>query len=190
MKIRRSGTISDDVIDKRAETRGSAARGMGGLPIPGGAKGGIGGIILMIVLALLGGSQILGGGGSSNEGGLGDILGKIGVAPPTTSPRSNSVEGASDPEANTVEWVELVLDDIQDSWEVQFQQGGSTYERAKLVLFEDGVETGGCGFAPSQVGPFYCPADKYVYLDLSFFEELSTKYDAAGDFAPAYVIAH
>ena len=191
MKIRRRGTISDDVIDKRAQTRGSTgARGMG-LPIPGGARGGIGGIILMIVLALLGGSQVIGGGGGgSGDGGLGDILGKIGVAPPTTGPRSNSVEGAPDPEADTVEWVTVVLDDIQDSWEVQFQQGGSTYERAQLVLFEDGVDTGGCGFAPSQVGPFYCPADKSAYLDLSFLEELNVKYEAPGDFAPAYVIAH
>jgi predicted metalloprotease len=193
MKIRRRGTISDDVIDRRAETRGSAGgRGMGGFPIPGGAKGGIGGIFLMIILAIFGGSQVIGGGGGggSSEGGLGDIFGKIGVAPATTTPRSNSVEDAPDPEADTVEWVKVVLDDIQDSWEVQFQQGGSTYERAKLVLFEDGVETGGCGFAPSQVGPFYCPADKTAYLDLSFLEELETKYKAEGDFAPAYVIAH
>ncbi len=192
MKIRRRGNISDDVIDRRAETRGSGARGMGGLPIPGGMKGGLGGILVMIVLALIGGSQVIGGGGggSSSDGGLGDIFGGVGGPVPTTTPRTNSASEEVDLRADPVEWVTIVLDDIQDSWEVQFQQGGSTYERAKLALFEDGVETGGCGFAPSQVGPFYCPADKTAYLDLSFIEELATKYEAEGDFAPAYVLAH
>lgn len=138
--------------------------------IPGGAVGGIGGIggiIIMIVLALLGGGQLTGGGGSS-----------------LSSP-ANSEE-----DADTVEWITLVLDDIQDSWVNQFQQTGDEYERAKLVLFEQGVDTGGCGFAPSEVGPFYCPADKSVYIDLSFFRELESRFDAPGDFAPAYVIAH
>ena len=187
MKIRRGGQISDDVIDKRAETRG--ARGAGRLAIPGGAKGGIGGIIIMIILALLGGSQVIGGGGSS-EGGLGDILGKAVSGAQQPDALSTAVPGAPDPEADTVTWVSYVLDDIQDSWTAQFQASGNTYERAKLVLFEDGVNTGGCGFAPSEVGPFYCPADKSVYLDLSFFDELAGKYNAPGDFAPAYVIAH
>ena len=188
MKIRRGGTISDDVIDKRAETR--AAGGRNGLSLPGGAKGGLGGIVVLIILALLGGSQVLGGGGGSGNGGLGDILGQIvnGVQPPGAL--STSVPGAPDPQADTVEFVSFVLDDIQDSWTAQFKASGSTYERAKLVLFEQGVQTGGCGFAPSEVGPFYCPADKTVYLDLTFFDELATKYKAPGDFAQAYVIAH
>ncbi|MGE0600385.1 MAG: neutral zinc metallopeptidase [Dehalococcoidia bacterium] len=188
MKIRRGGTISDDVIDKRAETR--AAGGRAGLSLPGGAKGGIGGIILMLILALLGGSQLIGGGSGSGNGGLGDILGQIvnGVQPPGAL--STAVPGAPDPQADTVEFVTYVLDDIQDSWTAQFQASGSSYERAKLVLFEQGVQTGGCGFAPSEVGPFYCPADKTVYLDLSFFDDLATKYKAPGDFAQAYVIAH
>lgn len=186
MKIRRGGEISDDVIDKRAETR---AAGAGGFSMPGGAKGGIGGIIMLIIVALLGGSQLLGGGGSSG-GGLGDILGQIagGVQPPGAL--STAVPGAPDPQADQVEWVTIVLDDIQDSWTAQFQQGGGTYERAKLVLFETGVTTQGCGSAPSEVGPFYCPADKTVYIDLTFFDDLATKYKAPGDFAPAYVIAH
>lgn len=188
MKIRRGGQISDDVIDKRAETRAGGG-GRGGLTIPGGAKGGIGGIVMLLILALLGGSQVLGGSGSGG-GGLGDILGEIagGAQPPGAL--STAVPGAPDPDADTVEWVKYVLDDIQDSWEARFQQGGGKYERAKLILFEQGVNTGGCGFAPSEVGPFYCPADKTVYLDLSFFKDLETKYRAPGDFAPAYVIAH
>lgn len=186
MKIRRGGTISDDVVDKRAETR--AAAGTGGLSIPGGAKGGIGGIIIALILALLGGSQLLGGG--SGGGGLGDILGKSlsGVQP--TDSLSTAVPGAPDPDADQIEWISYVLDDIQDSWTAQFQQAGGTYERAKLILFEQGVNTGGCGFAPSEVGPFYCPADKSVYLDLTFVDDLKEKYNAPGDFALAYVIAH
>jgi predicted metalloprotease len=168
MKIRRGGQISDDVIDKRAETR--AAGGMGGLRIPGGAAGGIGGIggiIVLLILLLLGGGQLTGGGNSLS-----------------------GVPGAPEADADTVEWITIVLDDIQDSWVAEFQQTGDTYERAKLVLFEQGVNTGGCGFAPSEVGPFYCPADKSVYLDTSFFRELETRFNAPGDFAPAYVIAH
>lgn len=188
MKIRRgtSGEVSDDVIDKRAETRATA--GQRGLAIPGGAKGGIGGVILLIVLALLGGSQLTGGG--SSGGGLGDILGQIAAGVQAPGAASTAVPGAPDPEADTVEWVSFVLDDIQDSWESQFSASGKTYERAKLVLFEQGVSTGGCGFAPSEVGPFYCPADRTVYLDLSFLKELEQRFKASGDFAPAYVIAH
>ena len=186
MKIRRGGKISDDVVDMRAETRGAK----GGAGIPFGAKGGIGGIIIAIILALLGGSQLLGGGSGDGSGGLGDILGQIAGGAVAPGALSTSVPGAPDPDADMVEYVEYVVDDIQDSWTVQFEQAGSTYERAKLNLFEDGVNTGGCGFAPSEVGPFYCPADKEVYIDLSFFRELATKYDAPGDFAPAYVIAH
>ena len=186
MKIRRGGTISDDVIDKRAETR--AAVGRGGMALPGGAKGGLAGVIIALILALLGGSQLMGG--SSGDGGLGDILGKMAGGVQPTDSLSTAVAGAPDPQADTVEWVRYVLDDIQDSWEAQFKQAGGTYERAKLILFEKGVQTGGCGFAPSEVGPFYCPADKSVYLDLSFLDDLATKYKAPGDFAPAYVIAH
>src|SRR5690606_4462960 len=124
-------------------------------------------------LALLGGSQLLGGG--SGGGGLGDILGKSlsGVQP--TDSLSTAVPGAPDPDADQIEWISYVLDDIQDSWTAQFQQAGGTYERAKLILFEQGVNTGGCGFAPSEVGPFYCPADKSVYLDLTFVDDLKEK---------------
>ncbi|MGB4862787.1 MAG: hypothetical protein WBO97_10020, partial [Tepidiformaceae bacterium] len=117
MKIRRGGTISDDVIDKRAQTR--AAGGRTGLTLPGGAKGGIGGLIIMIILALVGGSQILGGGSGSGNGGLGDILGQIAGGAIAPGALSTAVPGAPDPEADTVEFVTYVLDDIQDSWTAQ-----------------------------------------------------------------------
>jgi len=188
MKIRRNGRLSDDLIDRRAETKGARA---GGFPMPGGAKGGIAGIVIAIVLALLGGSQLGGGGGGSSGGiNLDDIFGQIATGVQQPGAGATAVPGAPDPDADLVEFVSFVLDDVQASWEDQFSRGGGTYERAKLVLFEDGVNTGGCGFAPSAVGPFYCPADKTAYLDLTFFRELGSRFNAPGDFAQAYVLAH
>ncbi len=186
MKIRRQRELSPDLIDKRAETRAAAGRG---LAIPGGAKGGIGGIVLMLLLALLGGSQLMGGGGSGGSGiDIGDILGQMaGVQAPGTA---SSVPGAPDPQADEVAFVSFVLDDIQDFWTEEFRAAGSTYERAKLVLFERSVTTGGCGSAPSAVGPFYCPPDQTAYIDLTFFAELAAQLQFSGDFAQAYVIAH
>lgn len=185
MKIRRQRELSPDLIDKRAETRAAAGRG---LAIPGGAKGGIGGLILMLVLALLGGSQLIGGGSSGTGIDIGDIFSQISsVQEPGTG---SAVPGAPDPQAEEVAFVSFVLDDIQDYWTREFQEAGLTYERAKLVLFERSVTTGGCGSAPSAVGPFYCPPDQTAYIDLTFFAEMAAHLQFSGDFAQAYVIAH
>jgi uncharacterized protein len=83
----------------------------------------------------------------------------------------------------------FVLDDVQATWEGVFERKGGTYERAKLVLFDDATPTA-CGYGQAAVGPFYCPRDAHVYLDLSFFRALDRKLGAPGDFAAAYVIAH
>jgi len=185
VKIRRDRELSPDLIDKRAETRAAAGRG---LALPGGAKGGIGGIILMLVLALLGGTQLMGGGSSGSGIDIGDILGQMsGVQAPGSA---SSVPGAPDPQADEVAFVSFVLDDIQEFWTEEFKTSGMTYERARLVLFERSVTTGGCGSAPSAVGPFYCPADRTAYIDLTFFAELAKQLKFSGDFAQAYVIAH
>jgi predicted metalloprotease len=85
-----------------------------------------------------------------------------------------------------VQFVSFVLDDTQETWQRIL---GSRYEDAKLVLFRDAVRSG-CGVAGAETGPFYCPADQRVYLDLSFFDELDQRFGAPGDFAQAYVIAH
>jgi predicted metalloprotease len=88
-----------------------------------------------------------------------------------------------------VQFVSFVLDDVQGVWQRKFREGGDEYRPARLVLFTQSTGTG-CGFATSEVGPFYCPSDETVYLDLDFFRELRRRFGAPGDFAQAYVIAH
>ena len=83
----------------------------------------------------------------------------------------------------------FVVDDVQDFWRSDFGGAGRTYETTKLVLFS-GQTQSGCGLASSETGPFYCPADHKVYLDLGFFRELRSRFRAPGDFDEAYVIAH
>jgi predicted metalloprotease len=85
--------------------------------------------------------------------------------------------------------IELIVNHVQQTWTDIFASTGKQYTKAQLVLFTDAVSTG-CGQATSAVGPFYCPADHLVYLDLGFFQDLQTKFGAPGDFAQAYVIAH
>jgi len=89
----------------------------------------------------------------------------------------------------TAEFVSAVLGQTEDIWQKLFKEQGKHYEEPKLVLFRGSVNSG-CGYASSQIGPFYCPIDKKIYLDMSFFEELKRQYNAPGDFAQAYVIAH
>jgi predicted metalloprotease len=95
----------------------------------------------------------------------------------------------SETEAKARELVTVVLADTEDTWGQIFSQAGGSYEQPKLVLFSEGVQTG-CGFGQSASGPFYCPADRKVYIDLSFYQELQQRFGAPGDFAQAYVIAH
>ncbi|HEY5808796.1 MAG TPA: neutral zinc metallopeptidase [Povalibacter sp.] len=96
-------------------------------------------------------------------------------------------ESAEEAEARVL--VSKVLADTEDAWGAIFGAAGRTYEQPKLVLFSEGVQTG-CGFAQSAAGPFYCPADRQVYIDLTFYQELRSRFGAPGDFAQAYVIAH
>jgi predicted metalloprotease len=92
-------------------------------------------------------------------------------------------------EKQLVEFVSAVLADTEDSWNELFGQAGKSYREPQLVLFRQAVATA-CGTGSAQIGPFYCPADQKVYLDLSFFDELKSRHGAPGDFAQAYVIAH
>jgi uncharacterized protein len=146
------------------DQRGSGG-GMGGIPVglPR-AGGGLGLVGVLVFLAI----QLLGGGGSS-----------VALAPQT-------VPGAPQAEDGLRDFSVYVFHDTQDFWASRIQD----YEHAKLVLYRGGVDTG-CGSATSAVGPFYCPADQRVYLDLSFYSDMTGQLGAkGGDFAWAYVIAH
>jgi predicted metalloprotease len=92
-------------------------------------------------------------------------------------------------EAQAREFISQVLTETEVTWREIFASAGRTYEEPKLVLFSGAVQSA-CGFAQAAVGPFYCPADRMVYIDLSFYDELKTRFGAPGDFAQAYVVAH
>lgn len=174
------GQRSGDIEDARSST----GRRPGGLGLPigigRGAGGGLVGIIVVVVIALL-------SGGSSFElPPAFDELPTARTAPPTAD---DSVPGAPDPEKDIVDFVSFVIDDVNDFWEETFRKAGRAYERAPLVLFRAAVQSG-CGPASADTGPFYCPLDRRAYIDLSFFRELSRRFQAPGDFAQAYVIAH
>jgi predicted metalloprotease len=111
-----------------------------------------------------------------------------------TSPTSTRPVGSADrvqdaTETPVVQFVSFVLDDVQHTWEQVLPESGREYRHAKLVLFRDAIDSA-CGMAESAVGPFYCPSDEKVYLDLSFFQELKNRFGSPGEFAEAYVIAH
>jgi predicted metalloprotease len=167
------------------DRRGGGGFGGGGLPIPIGAKGGLGGlgVLAVVVLSILFGGGVLGGGG----GGV-NIPG-LDAFPQMPGPQGEPIPREADPDADLKDFVAFVVADVQESWRQAFTQGGKTYEPTKLVLFEDAT-TSGCGPASSETGPFYCPADRKVYVDLDFFRDLRDRFGAPGDFAQAYVIAH
>ncbi len=159
---RRSGNIED-------------RRGMSG-----GQKltlGGIGGVIVLVIGFLMGGdpTELLnqmqqgGGAGVSNSGG-----------PVESTPEEDRL----------IEFADVVLASTEDVWGSIFQENGKTYPKSTIAIYREGTETGGCGFGQKHFGPFYCPADQKIYLDLSFNRELSQKFGAKGEFALAYVIAH
>ncbi len=168
------------------DLRGSGSGGrvpMGGKV--GGGLGGLGivGVIIFVLVSVLGGGG--GGGFSLDPGGL-DAFPQ---APAATGPGIDA--SAPDPEDDLVQFVAFVVADIQDSWADAFANADPPrqYDLTAVRLFRGGVNTG-CGQATSATGPFYCPADQRIYLDLAFFRELSDRFGAPGDFAQAYVIAH
>ena len=165
-------------------------RGGGGLSRPGGLPGGVAGlgggaglVVVLVVVAL----QVFGG-GSVGGFDVGQILGPGSVPPGADDPQP--LPPGEDPQKDLKDFSTYVFVDAQRSWSQSFRGAGERYENAELVLYADAVSTGGCGDATSAVGPFYCPADSRVYLDLSFYEDMERQLDAPGDFAWAYVIAH
>jgi uncharacterized protein len=183
MKWRR--TKSRDVIDVRGAS-GSPGRGGGGLPIPGGiagAGGGVGLVGLLVFLAI----QFLGG-SSGTSFPVEEIFGPGVTAPGVGDPQP--IPPDQDPQLELKEFSTYVFEDAQDTWAGTFREDGEDYDNAQLVLFDGGIRTDGCGSASSAVGPFYCPADGRVYIDLTFYEDMESQLGGGGDFAWAYVIAH
>ncbi len=111
----------------------------------------------------------------------------LNLAAPTAVAPTQQKFSAQDQEL--VDFVSVVLANTEDTWTVLFQQMGRQYQKPKLVLFRNGVSSA-CGFAQSAMGPFYCPGDNKLYIDLSFYQDMKNKLGAPGDFAQAYVIAH
>ena len=190
MKWKRSkGAKGRDTIDIRGSGGGGSSGGGfggGGLQIPGGniagAGGGVGLIVVLVIVAI----QIFGGGSSGFD--VDDVFGS-GLQAPGAENESPIPRG-QDPQAELKDFSSYVFGDAQDTWSGTFEREGEGYDRAELVLYDGAVSTGGCGNATSAVGPFYCPADERVYLDLSFFGDMERQLGAPGDFAWAYVIAH
>ncbi|HVQ74514.1 MAG TPA: neutral zinc metallopeptidase [Candidatus Binatia bacterium] len=146
-----------------------------GIPMSRGVAGGGIGLIVVVLLALFFGvdpSVLLQGGGPD-----------VARAPVERGPQAPP---ADDP---VRDFVSVVLADTEDTWKDLFRRMNRTYQEPRLVLFSGAVESA-CGFAQAAVGPFYCPADRKVYLDLSFFRDLHERFGAPGEFAQAYVIAH
>ena len=163
---------SDNVEDDRG---GSGSGGGYGLHL------GIGGTLVVLVAGYFLGvnpQQLL-----SLLGGAPDASSSAPVSAPSGAPVTGQ---AADPQ---VDFVRAVLAETEDVWTAWFQQQGRTYTRPKLVLYSSSIDSA-CGFTSAAAGPFYCPGDQKVYLDLSFFRQLSTQFGAPGDFARAYVIAH
>jgi uncharacterized protein len=168
----------------RIEDRRGAGGGLGGggLPFPVGKAGGggIGLIILLVIYLLFGGLPGGGGGGLGVDPGTGQL---------SPAPGASSTDLEKAPADDAGKFVDFVAGDVDATWQKLFAESGKTYEPATIVLYDHAVSTA-CGNAPSTVGPFYCPNDRKVYLDLTFLDQLQKELGANGDFARAYVIAH
>ncbi len=173
MRWQEGGDDRKDIDDRRDEG-GSRGGGGGGGGFPLGAllnlRGlGLGGTLVVLALGLIFGRGLLSSGGGA-------------PVQSATSPHSAAEE-------RLVDFVGFVFNDVQKSWTQTLSTMGKPYRGAKLVIYRNSTSSG-CGEADSAVGPFYCPADEKVYIDLGFYRELRTRFGAPGQFAEAYVIAH
>jgi uncharacterized protein len=165
------GGTSRNIEDRRASGGG------GGFPVGPGM--GLGGLVILVLSLLFGGNVFDGGDGGPEP-----------TPPGQTTTQSGDVAVDETPaEKELVQFVSFVLDDAQRVWVEKAPALGTNYREAKLVLFRNVVRSG-CGVAQSAMGPFYCPLDEKVYIDLGFYDELRRRFGAPGDFAQAYVLAH
>lgn len=166
----------------RIEDRRGRGGGLGGgIPLPIGKAGGGLGLLIMLAIFLLSGGLPGGGGGG------------FGIDPGTgrfpQAPGASATDLDKAPADDAGKFVDFVAGDVDATWTKLFAESGQTYEPATVVLYDDAVSSA-CGNTPSTVGPFYCPRDRKVYLDLPFMEQLQQRLDAPGDFAQAYIVAH
>src|ERR1700730_11964834 len=170
------GGSSDDVEDRRDDS------GSGGMQF-GGFHLGIGGLIIVFILSLVFHRNFFA------------LLGSGSGGAPVAVTRQDRAQGSpanreqDQGEQPLVQFVTFVLNDTQDTWTKILPREGVQYRHAKLVLFRNYIDSG-CGMAQSATGPFYCPEDEKVYIDLDFFDELKRRFGAPGEFAEAYVLAH
>jgi uncharacterized protein len=158
--------------NRRESSNVEDRRGVSGRKLAAG--GGIGGIVLVVLYLLLGGK-------------LGENVPDLQLSTDTATSGESRPLTAEEQEAG--KFVSVILADTEDVWSAVFKAQGRTYPEPKLVLFTDLTDSG-CGTAQSASGPFYCPGDEKVYIDLGFFAEMQKRLNAPGDFAEAYVIAH
>ncbi len=158
---------SSNVDDRRGGGGGRAVRGAGGL--------GIGGILLVLAISWFTGQNPA------------ELLRLVETAPVAQAPQEAAPGGA--PTDAKGDFIAAILGETEDVWSAIYQQNGGRYAPPTLVLFEDTVQSA-CGLGEAATGPFYCPADRKVYLELGFFEQMRTRLGGGGEFAEAYVIAH
>ena len=167
------GTSDRDIEDRRGSGAGIRRTGPGG-----GLRLGIGGIIVLGLLSLIFKENFF------------TLLDQVPMDTSVQQPAGTGGPVATSAEEDErYEFVKFVINDVQDTWTRVLADQGSTYQRATLVLFREAVQSS-CGYADAASGPFYCPGDQKVYIDLSFYDELKQRFGAPGDFAQAYVIAH
>jgi len=164
------GGISSDIDDARGSSGGFGGFGLGGGSL------GCGGVVLLLVLSLLFHRNFFALFDNSQA--------------PAPRQQVNQPVQESPQEHKELQFVSFVLDDVQSTWDKLLpEQTQTAYHHARLTPFRDEIRSG-CGFASAASGPFYCPEDEHVYIDLSFYDELRSRFGAPGDFAQAYVIGH
>jgi predicted metalloprotease len=176
---------SSNIQDRRGQRAGGLGGlsfgrgGGGGMRLPTGRRGGgIGGLIgIVVVLGILW--------AVTGQNPLDMLTGSSGPATVSEQGARTPIEG----EDELVDFVGVVIKETEDLWNAEFAEIGEDYPEPQVVLFTDSVDSG-CGLADSRTGPFYCPADQRVYIDLSFYDQLHRQFGAPGDFAQAYVLAH
>jgi uncharacterized protein len=160
------GKGSPDIEDLRGSSGGGRFR------IPG--RMGLGGLLVLLVLSVVFKQDFF------SLVGMGGDPGPVAAGPVEASPEEEKLK----------DFIGSVLDDVQTTWDQTLpEQAGTSYQHARLVLFRDAIEST-CGFAEAATGPFYCPGDHRVYIDLGFYQDLAARFGAPGDFAQAYVLAH